>query len=169
MSEIKILKLLDHPNIARFHEFIEDSKKIYIVMEFVSGVSLATYLASNRLSDKSAKNIFKQILMAIEHCHRHSVTHRDIKLDNILLTEDEIIKIIDFGFSTHTPENMVSRIHCGTPSYVAPEIILKKEYFGPKADVWALGVVLFAMLTADFPFKASNERDLNAKIVKGLF
>lgn len=90
-------------------------------------------------------------------------------MENILLDENNNVKIIDFGFSTCIPNDKRMKIFCGTPSYMAPEIVMKKEYCGPPVDIWASGVLLFAMLCGCFPFKGSNDRELYKKIMKGIF
>ncbi len=101
-----------------------------------------------------AKYLFKQVVSALYYCHQRNVTHRDIKLENILLNEAKTqVKLIDFGFSTCIPNDKKIKLFCGTPSYMAPEIVSKKEYCGPPADVWALGVLLFALLCGRFPFR----------------
>lgn len=88
------------------------------------------------------------------YCHQRNVTHRDIKLENILLNEAKNqVKLIDFGFSTCIPNDKKIKLFCGTPSYMAPEIVSKKEYCGPPADVWALGVLMFALLCGRFPYR----------------
>jgi serine/threonine protein kinase len=93
------------------------------------------------------------------------VTHRDVKLENILLDETKtVVKMIDFGFSTCIPHERKVKIFCGTPSYMAPEIVSKIEYSGPPADIWALGVLLFALLCGKFPFKGANDKELYSHI-----
>lgn len=95
------------------------------------------------------------------------MTHRDIKLENILLNENRNkVKLIDFGFSTCIPKEKKVKLFCGTPSYMAPEIVSKLEYAGPPADVWALGVLLFALLCGRFPFKGANDKELYNKICR---
>ena len=101
--------------------------------------------------------------------HSQLICHRDLKLENILLSDRQRIKIIDFGFSIRTPEDSKLKIFCGTSSYMAPEIVRKAEYNGFKVDVWALGVVLYVLLTGRFPFKAKTEKELFARIQTGQF
>ena len=105
----------------------------------------------------------------MDYCHNKCIAHRDIKLENILLDDDNNLKIIDFGFSTCIPNDKKVKMFCGTPSYMAPEIVSKKEYCGPPADIWALGVLLFALLCGTFPFKGSNDKDLYKRIARGEF
>ena len=136
-------------------------------MEYVGGGSLHGYLKSKplrRLEEWDAKRLFKQIVEGISYCHQRCITHRDIKLENLLLDEENNIKIIDYGFSTCVPNEKKIKIFCGTPSYMAPEIVSKIEYSGPPADIWALGVLLFALLCGKFPFKGQNDKELYSHI-----
>lgn len=154
--EIKLLKMMSHPFIIKLYETFETNHHINIIMEYVGGPSLYSYLKSQphkKLSEHEAKRIFRQITQALEYCHRKCITHRDIKLENLLMDENKNIKLIDFGFSTYMPNDQKVKMFCGTPSYMAPEIVLKKEYCGPPADIWALGVLLFALLSGYFPYK----------------
>ena len=146
---------------------IETSKYVIIVMELVNGGSLYGLLKrqeGRRLKEDEAKRVFKQVVEAIRYCHNRCITHRDIKLENVLLDEQNNIKTIDFGFSTCIPNEKKVKIFCGTPSYMAPEIVQKTEYRGPPADIWALGVLLFTMLCGCFPYKGSTDAELYAKI-----
>jgi len=99
------------------------------------------------LQEDDAQKIIRQIVEGLKYCHSRCITHRDIKLENLLLNEENNIKIIDYGFSTCIPNDKKIKIFCGTPSYMAPEIVLKKEYCGPPADIWAIGVLMFTILT----------------------
>jgi len=170
--EIQILQKLSHPHIVKLYETIDSIKQLYLVMEFIKGKSLYSYLKSKdgrRLSENEARRIFKQVLEGIQYCHKRNVSHRDIKLENILMTETNDIKIIDFGFSTCYPPGTKLRVFCGTPSYMSPEIVTKKDYYGPPADMWALGILLYAMISGRFPFKGSSDRELYRNIAKGEF
>ncbi len=126
-----------------------------LVMEYVRGGSLHFYLKQHlnrRLPEEEAKRIFKQVVEGIRYLHNRCITHRDIKLENLLLDDDNNIRIIDFGFSTCIPIERKVKMFCGTPSYMAPEIVNKTEYCGPPADIWALGVLLFTLLCGTFPY-----------------
>ena len=141
-------------------------------MEYVGGGSLHGYLkaqSNRRLEEKEAKRIFKQIVEGIRYCHNRCITHRDIKLENLLLDEHCNIKIIDFGFSTCIPNERKIKIFCGTPSYMGPEIVNKTEYCGPPADMWALGVLLFTMLSGCFPYRGATDKELYDKISRADF
>ena len=117
------------------------------------------------MPELEAKFLWRQVVQAIYYCHQRNVTHRDIKLENILLDETKsVVKLIDFGFSTCIPHERKIKIFCGTPSYMAPEIVNKTEYCGPPADIWALGVLLFTCLSGCFPYRGATDSQLYAKI-----
>lgn len=170
--EIEILEKLNHPNIVKMYEVIDTSKHVHIAMEYVGGTSLHGYLKrrpNRRVDETEARRIFKQVLYGIEYCHNKNVTHRDLKLENILLDDANNVKIIDFGFGTCFPHEKKVKLFCGTPSYMAPEIVNRIEYSGPPADVWALGVLLFVLLCGCYPFKAQVDKELYKKIQHGQF
>ena len=100
----------------------------------------------------------------MNYCHSKNIVHRDLKLENILIDESRNIKLIDFGFSIITPYDKKLSIFCGTPSYMAPELVEKKEYFGPPVDVWALGIILYVMVCGIFPFKGNDDKELYKNI-----
>ena len=168
LTEIDTLCNLDHPNIIKFKEAAQDPKNVHLVLELVDGVPLSTYL-NKTASEDTLRKIFTQILEALQQCHEQCISHRDIKLENILIDTDHNVKLIDFGFSTYDPDRSSYKLYCGTPSYMAPEIVRNKEFSGPAADIWALGVLFFNALTKTFPFKAPAERDLFKKIARGVF
>ena len=125
-------------------------------MELVSGISLLTYLKSmpnKRIEEKKCKEIYLQIINGITFCHSKNIYHRDIKLENLIVDENNQIKIIDFGFSAISPKNKHLSFFCGTPSYMPPEIVQKKDYLGSNADIWSCGILLYAMLCGSFPFR----------------
>lgn len=145
---------------------------MYLVMEYVEGGSLHTYLRekpNRRLEEADAQRIFKQIMTALQYCHRKSIAHRDIKLENILLDHDRNVKLIDFGFSTCIPNDKKIKMFCGTPSYMGPEIVMKEEYAGPPADIWASAVLLYALMNGCFPFRGATDKELYRRIQRGTF
>ena len=138
----------------------------------MSGTTLSSLInkkVGSKLNETDCIKIFSQIVDGVAYLHKSHITHRDIKMDNILIDSDNNIKIIDFGFSIHAPPETKLKIFCGTPRYMSPEIISKKEYYGPPSDIWSLGVLLYAMLCGYFPFKGISEMDLYEKIKKGTF
>ncbi|CAI2382676.1 unnamed protein product [Moneuplotes crassus] len=169
--EIKLLERMKHKNIIQLFEAFDYKDKVYLVMENVLGGSLHSLLKSRprkQLKEIEAKKLFYKIACAIDYCHSKNITHRDIKLENILLDESKTeVKLIDFGFSTCIPNEKKIKIFCGTPSYMAPEIVSKKEFRGPPADIWALGVLLYALLCGKFPFKGKTDQELFSRISKG--
>lgn len=170
--EIRLMERLRHPNIVVFHEALDTPKQIYLVMDFVGGGSLHHFLKkrpNRRTDDPLAKRLFFHVCQGIRYLHDRHIVHRDVKLENLLLDEQGVVKIIDFGFSTIVPPGKKLKVFCGTPSYMAPEIVARKEYAGFCADIWAMGVLLYALLCGSFPFRGQNDRDLYRKITRGVF
>lgn len=161
MQEVVILKKTRHRNIVRLYEFFETQKHILFVIELCAGGDLLNYVRKRRkLKEDVAKCIFKQIIMALGYCHSKSILHRDIKLDNILLDSNGEVKICDFGVSKIVKKDEIITEQCGTPAYIAPEILRDRGYTGFAVDIWSAGVVLYAMLFGTVPFKAGNMSDL---------
>lgn len=169
-SEIKIMETVSHPRVARMYEAVETPKRLHLIMECVEGGNLCSYVKQKKkLHEAEAKKIFFQLMLAIEYLHTENIAHRDIKLENVLFTESRDIKLIDFGFSTISKPGTKMKIFCGTPSYMAPEIVLRTEYEGPPVDLWSAGVLLFACLCGQFPFRAQSYPDLYRRIARGSF
>ena len=131
--------------------------KLNLVFEYFSSTNLDYYLKKlpeKKMLEIDAKNIFRQLIEAINYSHNNFIIHRDIKPENILINEkNKEIKVIDFGFSNLNENKKMLNFYCGTPSYMAPELILKKEHFGPPLDIWALGVLLYQILKGKCPFQ----------------
>jgi len=171
VKEIKILERLSHPNIIKIYDCIDSGKVVVIVQELVQGIILSEYIAytkEQRLDQPKALKIFKQIVSAVEYCHSKGIAHRDLKLENLMITKEEEIKIIDFGLSVQVKEGKI-KIFSGTPAYMAPEVITRAEYEGPPTDIWALGVIFYFLLTGYFPFSSSVESELYRLIAKGSY
>ena len=165
-NEISILKMLRHPNVVKLLETFDTDKHHLIVMELCPGGDLLNYVRKRRkLSEKYAKFVFKQIMEGIAYLHDNGVVHRDIKLDNILLDGHGNIKIADFGVSRKVIDNEILFEQCGTPAYIAPEIVRELGYKGYPVDIWSAGVCLYAMLYGNVPFKANQMGDLNKMIL----
>jgi len=127
-------------------------------MEFIGLQSLHAYLKpkpNRRLPEVEAKKIFKQLIEGLNHLHQKNIVHRDIKLENILLDSKLNLKIIDFGFSIEHPKDKTLNVFCGTPSYMAPELAMKKDYYGHLIDIWAAGILLYVLLVGYFPFRGN--------------
>lgn len=169
-QECSILKLMRHPSIIRLYETFETARHILIVTELCSGGDLLTYVRTRRrLSESAARHIFHQLVQGLDYCHCKGVLHRDVKLENVLLNGRGNVKIGDFGVSKSVRGSEKIVEQCGTPAYIAPEILKGKGYEGFGADVWSAGVVLYAMLYGSVPFKATNMQELNRSIVKGKY
>lgn len=163
--EIKLLSLLNHPNIVQLFEAIETEDAIYMIMEHVSGGELYDHiLKRGRLSEPEARHFFRQILAGIHYCHSNHVVHRDVKPENILVTANNTIKIIDFGLSNQYKSGMLLESFCGSPAYCSPEL-LSQERYGPVTDVWSTGITLYSMLTGGMPFKPSSPSEMK-KIIQ---
>eukprot|EP01022_Parablepharisma_sp_SALTPOND_P013440 TRINITY_DN17_c0_g1_i1.p4 TRINITY_DN17_c0_g1~~TRINITY_DN17_c0_g1_i1.p4 ORF type:complete len:463 (+),score=67.94 TRINITY_DN17_c0_g1_i1:1612-3000(+) len=170
MQEFSILKLLHHPSVIKLYETFESKKHILFVIELCAGGDLLNYVRRRRkLKENVAKYIFKQLIEGLQHCHSRGILHRDIKLDNVLLNAKGDIKICDFGVSKIVKKGEKMMEQCGTPAYIAPEILRDKGYEGFAVDIWSAGVALYAMLYGTVPFKANNMRDLHKMIMKGSY
>ncbi|CDW78816.1 UNKNOWN [Stylonychia lemnae] len=170
MHEVGILLRMRHPSVVKLYETFETGRHILLVMELCAGGDLLNYVRKRRkLKEDSAKLIFRQIIEGLGYIHSKNILHRDIKLDNILLDGKGKVKIADFGVSKLVKPGETMREQCGTPAYIAPEIIRDKGYQGFKADIWSAGVVLYAMLYGTVPFKANNMQDLHKLILKAKY
>lgn len=170
MQEFSILKHLRHPNVIRLYESFESAKHILIVTELCAGGDLLNFVRKRkRLPEDLAKFILKRLVEGLQHCHSRGVLHRDIKLDNVLLNSAGELKICDFGVSKIVKKGERMTEQCGTPAYIAPEILRDHGYEGFEADVWSTGVALFAMLYGTVPFKAGNMKDLHRLIMHGKY
>ena len=166
-NEINILKQIDNENVMKLYEVIDTPSNLYLVLEYINGISLLDIIKNEKyhfLKEQRAKKIFLQVVKGISFCHKNNIFHRDIKLENILVLKDDTIKIIDFGFGVKCNRDTYQKLFCGTPSYMAPEIVKKEKYIACYSDIWSLGVLFFAMLYGIFPFKGKDEDDLFEKI-----
>ncbi|RRT67015.1 hypothetical protein B296_00029473 [Ensete ventricosum] len=170
--EISIMHLVRHPNVVQLYEVMASKTKIYFVMEYVKGGELFNKIAKGSLREDDARKYFQQLIGAVDFCHSRGVYHRDLKPENLLIDENGNLKVSDFGLSAlKESERQDGLLHtlCGTPAYVAPEIINKKGYDGAKADIWSCGVILYVLLAGCLPFHDSNLIDMYKKITKGDF
>ncbi|PKA46861.1 CBL-interacting protein kinase 5 [Apostasia shenzhenica] len=170
--EISVMRLVRHPNVVQLHEVMASKTKIYFAMEFVKGGELFNKIARGRLKEDAARRYFQQLIGAVDFCHSRGIYHRDLKPENLLLDEQGILKVTDFGLSalaeTQRRDGLLHTT-CGTPAYVAPEVISKRGYDGAKADIWSCGVILFVLLAGFLPFHDSNLMEMYRKICRGEF
>eukprot|EP00123_Amoebidium_parasiticum_P015227 comp22842_c0_seq1/m.35986 comp22842_c0_seq1/g.35986 ORF comp22842_c0_seq1/g.35986 comp22842_c0_seq1/m.35986 type:complete len:754 (-) comp22842_c0_seq1:841-3102(-) len=168
--EVRIMKMLDHPNIIRLYEVIDTPKTLYLVMEYASGGELFDYLvAHGRMKEKEARLKFRQIVSAVQYCHSKHVIHRDLKAENLLLDADLNIKIADFGFSNEYTPGGVLDTFCGSPPYAAPELFQGIVYEGPEVDIWSMGVILYTLVSGALPFDGSNLKELRERVIQGKY
>lgn len=170
--EVHILFNIDHRNIVKLYDKIEGARNVFLVMEFVSTTSLQDHLdlqPARSLSETRAARVFAQLVSAVAYLHTRNIVHRDLKLQNILIDKNMVVKLIDFGFAVQVDEETPLRVYCGTPSYMAPEIVSRTPYSGKCSDIWALGCVLFKMVAGVFPFRGTSEEELFAAITTGSF
>ncbi|XP_046427711.1 ovarian-specific serine/threonine-protein kinase Lok [Neodiprion fabricii] len=177
LNEVHILKALRHPCIIRMEEILDTPSSVYIVLELMEGGELFDRIRKERsgLSERIAKVIFYQVVLAVHYLHQRGITHRDLKPENILLAtnaEITLVKVTDFGLSKLVDTQTMMRTFCGTPLYVAPEVLLThgKGSYTNQVDVWSLGVILYCCLSGLVPF-ISNAKDISLQhqIVQGIY
>ncbi|KAI8818471.1 kinase-like domain-containing protein, partial [Fimicolochytrium jonesii] len=158
---------LDHPNVIRLYQVMETEDECFVVMEYAQGGELIEYIAARgHLNEKEARRYFRQIVSAMDHCHMANVVHRDLKLENLLMNGERNILISDFGLGRtyRSDQEELLKTFCGTPNYAAVELISGIPYIGVKSDIWAMGVVLFVMMTGRPPFSGDSISALYNKI-----
>lgn len=164
--EISIMKLVRHPHVVRLHEVLADRKKIFIILEFITGGELFDKIVKNgKLSENDSRRYFQQLIDGVDYCHSKGVYHRDLKPENLLLDSQGYLKISDFGLSALRVEGVkLLQTTCGTPNYVAPEVLSHKGYDGAIADIWSCGVILYVLLAGYLPFDEVDLSTLYCKI-----
>ncbi|CAA0808857.1 CBL-interacting serine/threonine-protein kinase 9 [Striga hermonthica] len=172
--EISTMKMIKHPNVLSLFEVVMASKtKIYIVLEYVDGGELFDKIAKyGKLKEDAARRYFQQLINAVDYCHSRGVYHRDLKPENLLLDSYGVLKVSDFGlsaFSKQVRDDGLLHTACGTPNYVAPEVLTDKGYDGTASDVWSCGVILFVLMAGYLPFDEPNLMALYRRIQKADF
>ncbi|RTG88632.1 serine/threonine-protein kinase NIM1 [Schistosoma bovis] len=162
------MERLHHPHIIRAYEAHEVLQRWHLVMEYAPKGELNSYLKrSGRLDEKTSKNYSSQILSALDHLHNNGVVHRDLKAENVFIVSNMYVKLGDFGFSKCVAPDAALTTFCGSPPYAAPELFVADSYTGPAVDLWALGVLLFYMVTGSLPFKADSLHKIKRLILSG--
>ncbi|CAF0965840.1 unnamed protein product [Rotaria magnacalcarata] len=176
-SECSILRALDHPCIIHVYDVFDTSNAVFIVLELVEGGELFDRVVANgQFDETTTKFLFRQMCLGVKYLHDHSVTHRDLKPENVLLTSPDtnetLVKITDFGLSRFINETTLMKTFCGTPNYLAPEVLSTRGEgsYSNKVDVWSLGVILYICLVGYPPFSDSiSGTPLSDQIIKGLY
>eukprot|EP00923_Selenidium_pygospionis_P037862 GHVN01066265.1.p1 GENE.GHVN01066265.1~~GHVN01066265.1.p1 ORF type:complete len:406 (-),score=45.12 GHVN01066265.1:642-1859(-) len=167
-NEVDMLQCLDHENVVRFLEFFEDKHFLYAVIEKCDGGELFTKIVKKRkFTEEKAAVLARQMLHAIQYVHSCQIVHRDIKAENFLfkIKEDESpLLLIDFGMATRLEDDKLLTQLCGSPHYVAPELIRRQYRF--QVDMWALGVMVYLMLFGKYPFEAQDHKTIVTQILK---
>jgi len=167
--EAAIVTLLDHPYICGMRDVVRTNYHWYMLFEYVNGGQMLDYIISHgRLKEKQARKFSRQISSALDYCHRNSIVHRDLKIENILISKTGDIKIIDFGLSNLFSPRSHLKTFCGSLYFAAPELLQAKAYTGPEVDVWSFGIVLYVLVCGKVPFDDQSMPALHAKIKKGL-
>ncbi|XVF84197.1 hypothetical protein PTKIN_Ptkin17bG0006100 [Pterospermum kingtungense] len=170
--EIAVMRLVKHPNVIELYEVMASKTKIYFVMEYAKGGELFNKVVKGKLKEDAARRYFQQLISAVDFCHSRGVCHRDLKPENLLLDEHGNLKVTDFGLSALAEskrQDGLLHTTCGTPAYVAPDVINRRGYDGCKSDIWSCGVILYVLLAGYLPFQDSNLMEMYKKIGKGEF
>ncbi|KAF2145606.1 uncharacterized protein K452DRAFT_305596 [Aplosporella prunicola CBS 121167] len=166
--EAAIVTLVNHPYICGMRDVVRTHYHWYMLFEYVNGGQMLDYIISHgRLKEKQARKFGRQIASALDYCHRNSIVHRDLKIENILISKTGDIKIIDFGLSNLFSPRSTLKTFCGSLYFAAPELLQAKQYTGPEVDVWSFGIVLYVLVCGKVPFDDQSMPQLHAKIKKG--
>lgn len=157
-TEAKILDNLHHKNIIKIEKLYRHGGKVYLILEFFDAPNLAEVMKRRKgegLTEDIVSKVIRQLVEALVHCHDKNIYHLDVKPENIVVDTNWRIKLIDFAFSIKTIDKSKIKKYCGTPSYMAPEVLKKESYYPQKVDSWAVGVVAFKLLTGVTPFRGN--------------
>jgi len=165
IQEAKIHSGLSHPNVVKLHDYFENQSNFYIMLELCSGRSMMELQRSRQtITETESRYFLKQIVSGVGYLHESKIIHRDLKLGNLLLSNEMVVKIADFGLAVHESDLKKCQLEkCGTPNYISPEMLLQKGHSYP-VDVWAIGIVLYTLLVGTPPFETHNSRDTYHRI-----
>lgn len=168
--EAAIVTLLNHPYVCGMRDVVRTNYHWYMFFEYVNGGQMLDYIISHgKLKEKQARKFARQIASALDYCHRNNIVHRDLKIENILISKTGDIKIIDFGLSNlYSPKSQL-KTFCGSLYFAAPELLQARQYTGPEVDLWSFGIVLYVLVCGKVPFDDQSMPQLHAKIKKGIF
>ena len=166
--EISILKRLNHINVIKIYKITEELENYYIVMEYCENGELFNYIvAHQRLSEEETSYFFYQLINGLDYIHHKNIVHRDLKPENLLLSKDNILKIVDFGLSNYYYlDGKLLSTPCGSPCYASPEMVCGNKYNGFRIDIWSCGIIIFAMICGYLPFEDPDNEILFKKIMK---
>ena len=166
--EASIVTLVNHPYICGMRDVVRTHYHWYMLFEYVNGGQMLDYIISHgKLKEKQARKFGRQIASALDYCHRNSIVHRDLKIENILISKTGDIKIIDFGLSNLFSPRSQLKTFCGSLYFAAPELLQARQYTGPEVDIWSFGIVLYVLVCGKVPFDDQSMPQLHAKIKKG--
>ncbi|KAI5299858.1 hypothetical protein KEM56_002913 [Ascosphaera pollenicola] len=166
--EAAIVTLLHHPYVCGMRDVVRTNYHWYMLFEYVNGGQMLDYIISHgKLKEKQARKFARQVASALDYCHRNSIVHRDLKIENILISNTGDIKIIDFGLSNLFNPASKLKTFCGSLYFAAPELLQARQYTGPEVDIWSFGVVLYVLVCGKVPFDDQSMPQLHAKIKKG--
>ncbi|XP_041352301.1 testis-specific serine/threonine-protein kinase 2-like [Gigantopelta aegis] len=155
--ELEIWPKMRHKNIIAMQDMFDDGQRVYMILEYAENGDVLRYIQkSGALNESLAKCWISQVCSAVGYMHDQNITHRDLKLENLLLDKTYSIKICDFGFVKGDCTREMSRTYCGSKSYAAPEILKGQPYEPKKSDMWAIGVILYIFITGKMPFDESR-------------
>ena len=167
--EAAMVSLLSHPYVCGMIDVQRTNYHWYMLFEYVNGGQMLDYIiAHGRLKEKQARKFARQIASALDYCHRNSIVHRDLKIENILISKTGDIKIIDFGLSNLYSPRSLLKTFCGSLYFAAPELLQARQYTGPEVDLWSFGIVLYVLVCGKVPFDDQSMPQLHAKIKRGV-
>lgn len=166
--EAAIVTLLHHPYVCGMRDVVRTNYHWYMLFEYVNGGQMLDYIISHgKLKEKQARKFARQVASALDYCHRNSIVHRDLKIENILISKTGDIKIIDFGLSNLFNPASKLKTFCGSLYFAAPELLQARQYTGPEVDIWSFGIVLYVLVCGKVPFDDQSMPQLHAKIKRG--